>query len=132
MILEKKERPICENCNKNVCRIYAKSKLGFDKYAKICDTCHKIRYNQSKGGRKIGYRLYKKDICEQCGFIPIHKCQLDVDHIDGNKNNEEIINLQTLCANCHRLKTYKQKNFIPYSSAPSSLAKVESYFSMFF
>ena len=35
-------------------------------------------------------------------------CQLDVDHIDGNHNNDEEVNLQTLCANCHRLKTYVQ------------------------
>ncbi|CAL9981083.1 HNH endonuclease [Vibrio phage D69] len=27
-------------------------------------------------------------------------------HIDGNHSNNSIDNLQTLCANCHRLKTY--------------------------
>jgi len=31
--------------------------------------------------------------------------QLDVDHIDGNKKNNDISNLMTLCANCHRYKT---------------------------
>jgi 5-methylcytosine-specific restriction endonuclease McrA len=31
--------------------------------------------------------------------------QLDVDHIDGDHTNNELNNLQTLCANCHRLKT---------------------------
>lgn len=49
---------------------------------------------------------HKKDVCEICGFIPVHRVQLDVDHIDGNKKNNEPANLQTLCANCHRLKTY--------------------------
>lgn len=53
------------------------------------------------------YRRNKKKICEKCGFIPQHKCQLDVDHIDGNHNNNSENNLQTLCANCHRLKTFK-------------------------
>lgn len=66
-------------------------------------------YNQSKGGRQIGYRVYKKEKCELCGFIPIHSCQLDVDHIDGNRENSNIENLQTLCANCYRLKTHNQR-----------------------
>ena len=38
-------------------------------------------------------------------------CQLDIDHIDGNRENNDIINLQTLCANCHRLKTYESKDW---------------------
>jgi 5-methylcytosine-specific restriction endonuclease McrA len=31
---------------------------------------------------------------------------LDVDHIDGDRFNNDPANLQTLCANCHRLKTH--------------------------
>jgi hypothetical protein len=46
-----------------------------------------------------------------CGFIPKFMCQLDVDHIDGNRENNDVINLQTLCANCHRLKTYESKDW---------------------
>jgi hypothetical protein len=59
--------------------------------------------------RKRVYTKYKKDSCESCGFIPEHSCQLDVDHIDGNHSNNLESNLQTLCANCHRLKTYRQR-----------------------
>jgi 5-methylcytosine-specific restriction endonuclease McrA len=29
-----------------------------------------------------------------------------VDHIDGNHSNNDPANLQTLCKNCHSLKTY--------------------------
>ena len=32
--------------------------------------------------------------------------RVTVDHIDGNRNNNDPSNLQTLCANCHRLKTH--------------------------
>lgn len=65
--------------------------------------------------RRKPYILHKKDHCEYCNFIPIHTCQLDVDHIDGNHKNNNISNLQTLCANCHRLKTHMNEDwkFIP-------------------
>lgn len=70
-------------------------------YGRRCTTC-----------RRTGHRQFKKDHCEKCGFIAIHTCQLDVDHIDGNNKNNDISNLQTLCANCHRLKTYINKDHI--------------------
>lgn len=56
------------------------------------------------------YRIHKKDACERCGFVAVHISQLDVDHIDGNKKNNDPNNLQTLCANCHRLKTWLNKD----------------------
>lgn len=47
----------------------------------------------------------KRAYCEECGFVADDPCQLDVDHINGDRNNDAPINLQTLCSNCHRLKT---------------------------
>jgi len=97
-------RGICIRCGlkpqvlKGVCK-KGKNK-GRKFYKNICYKCT---------GRKIKtpiYRKYKKDSCEQCGFIPMHKCQLDVDHIDNNHFNNDVDNLRTLCANCHRLKTH--------------------------
>jgi len=58
---------------------------------------------------KKPYLKYRKDCCELCGFVPIHRCQLDVDHIDGNHSNNDESNLQTLCANCHRLKSWNER-----------------------
>ena len=63
--------------------------------------------------RENGYRLHKKDRCELCGFIAIHAVQLDVDHIDGNHQNNDSSNLMTLCANCHRLKTQQNNDHAP-------------------
>ena len=68
------------------------------KYAK------KVRKYCGSHSRRI-YARHKKDSCGECGFKPVHMVQLDVDHIDGNRKNNDLSNLQTLCANCHRLKT---------------------------
>ena len=59
--------------------------------------------------RKTPYRIHKEEVCCRCGFIPEDSCQLDVDHIDGNHTNNNPDNLQTLCANCHRLKTKEDR-----------------------
>jgi 5-methylcytosine-specific restriction endonuclease McrA len=53
---------------------------------------------------KHGQRT-KNDHCNKCGFVAEDPIQLDVDHIDGNPSNNDPSNTQTLCANCHRLKT---------------------------
>ena len=61
---------------------------------------------------RCAYRKHKKESCAFCGFIAIHACQLDVDHIDGDRDNNDPNNLQTLCANCHRLKTHVNKDHL--------------------
>jgi len=55
------------------------------------------------------YRVHVADRCARCGFVPEHVCQLDVDHIDEDHENNDPANLQTLCANCHRLKTWEAR-----------------------
>lgn len=67
-------------------------------------------YKKYEHSHKFPYRRHKKDHCELCGFVAVYKGQLDVDHIDGNHKNNDINNLQTLCANCHRLKTHLNKD----------------------
>jgi hypothetical protein len=66
----------------------------------------KVVYKKSRNKLLYPYSVHKKDICQQCGFNPVHTSQLDVDHIDGDRWNNDPFNLQTLCANCHRLKTH--------------------------
>jgi len=94
------ERPICNKCNEKYCVKYY-SKRRKRPFRKICWKCRKS-YNKF---------YVKKDRCDLCGFISINMCQLDKDHIDGDHKNNDISNLQTLCANCHRLKTFLNKDW---------------------
>ena len=95
---------------------------GYESMIKLCGCGWPA---QSKGVNAKGEQIFrsncsacrtaarksKKDSCERCGFIPEDKVQLDVDHIDGDRSNNDITNLQTLCANCHRLKTKQNRDF---------------------
>jgi hypothetical protein len=86
----------------NICRQSFKKKRSNQLY---CSSTCKER------NKKKPWLRHRKNSCEICGFIPKFMCQLDVDHIDGNRENNDVINLQTLCANCHRLKTYEAKDW---------------------
>lgn len=92
----------------NLCKKNGVNRLtGLTLYNTYCRSCAKTRH----GTKDIRLKRHKKSVCSICGFVPVHHCQLDVDHIDGNSSNTSIDNLQTLCANCHRLKTYRGKDW---------------------
>lgn len=93
-------RPMCVVCKINLAK--KGSKEGT--YRSKCSTC-------SRGySRKRVNSQYKKDHCEWCGFKAVHPCQLDVDHKNGDSTDFREENLQTLCANCHRLKTQNSQD----------------------
>lgn len=111
-------RGLCVLCNKNL-----QKHKGNGKYRPLCSPCDRKRHQshesllkdrerakQNKEAKLRPYRKHVKESCEFCGFVPVHICQLDVDHIDGNHLNNDVENLQTLCANCHRLKTHLNKD----------------------
>jgi 5-methylcytosine-specific restriction endonuclease McrA len=49
---------------------------------------------------------YKCNYCDNDGYWRDKVIPLEVDHIDGNKLNNTIDNLQFLCPNCHTCKTH--------------------------
>lgn len=104
-------RPICKDCNKNLAKRHSRNVDGSSNFKRRCGGCDNQRFYGKRHIRKP-YKKYskayyhlKKNYCEQCDFKALHQCQLDVDHIDGNRENNNESNLQTLCSNCHRYKT---------------------------
>ena len=62
-------------------------------------------YNSSHLNRRLIEEGIKKRVCECCGNsdwmgLPI---VLELHHIDGDKTNNRIENLQLLCPNCHSI-----------------------------
>lgn len=45
--------------------------------------------------------------CMKCGWCEVHpitgKVPIELNHIDGNSNNNDLSNLELLCPNCHSL-----------------------------
>ena len=122
-------RPICAECKRNPGRSKGKDKHGRCIFTSFCSGCSKRRRREGRQGRandpltpeqwrqkrsrlnskRRRHRAFVKPACERCGFVPEHMAQLEVDHIDMNRWNNDPINLQTLCANCHRLKTMMER-----------------------
>lgn len=65
------------------------------------------------------YRKYRKEFCEnrdkrlgyKCNYKIRHTGQLQVDHKNGNPDDNRPANLQTLCANCHIFKTHAKGDY---------------------
>jgi HNH endonuclease len=75
---------------------------GKQVYSTVCSSCKRNKY--------VNYQ--KSNCCNYCKFVPVWLGQLDLDHIDGDHFNNDPSNLQTLCANCHRLKTHLNQDYI--------------------
>ena len=98
----------CLVCGPTKIRIKNAARQGPGRYrcstlAAVHDRLHQQRRPQGYSHPK--YRLARGKVCSHCGFVPKHPCQLDAHHVDGNHKNDDPANLQTLCANCHRLVT---------------------------
>ena len=74
-------------------------------FSRYCSSCKKDKL-------RLSYLNKASMICSSCGFQAVYKGQLDIDHIDGNHTNNNISNIQILCANCHRLKTFINKDYL--------------------
>lgn len=121
--LNKSEKPkeeFCLNCG---------TKLHKGQYKYCCFKCQreyqrniyieKVDNGEENGLKKTGntykvsdsirsYLLQKYDNkCQKCGWGEINpitgKCPLEIHHVDGNRSNNKLDNLELLCPNCHSL-----------------------------
>lgn len=91
---------------------------------KFCSTTCSSKYvweyksipkiQEGLGGNLHRYlRETKGEQCELCGQGPMHNDRplvLQVDHIDGNSDNNKLDNVRLLCPNCHtQTDTYGSK-----------------------
>jgi hypothetical protein len=69
------------------------------------------RWRTSRRRRKRNRLIvkYKDSQCSICGFMAERPCQLDLHRVDGNPQNHAAPNLQTVCANCHRLISWRER-----------------------
>ena len=115
---------ICIICNERPTPKTGKKKDGSPKYSSYCTKCKRAKYKDRIWVQKFtsGYKnqQWKGDLCERCGFVPEDPCQLDIDHIQRiDEDGQDVIdNTQTLCANCHRLKTTCETRGIPLPPLP--------------
>ncbi len=108
----------CVVCNSDI------TGKGNVKYcSKNCDILHKeelrssIIMNGGGSSRSIKKYLIKThgDKCMECGWCQVNqttgKIPIEIEHIDGNSDNNDLSNLKLLCPNCHSLTpTYKSLN----------------------
>ena len=94
-----KERLKCE-CGNLVEKI-GTLKNGNLSWGKICRSC-RGRYR---------YGILKGKECSECGFVAKVSPQLEIDHINGDRTNNDHSNLRTVCCNCHALKSHENGDF---------------------
>jgi transposase-like protein/RNA polymerase subunit RPABC4/transcription elongation factor Spt4 len=73
----------------------------------------RVEEGRASRGAIRTYLLAKSDECSCCGLTEWmgQVIILEVDHIDGNSENNSLENLRLLCPNCHsQTETYKGKN----------------------
>ena len=112
-----KKTSICinEGCdNPRVPHVYYKN--GTKKFRPMCSRC----FAAGRGVAKFaeGVTPVKKKFCENrdgrlgvvCKATNLQSFQLDLDHIDEDPENNTPENIQTLCKNCHALKSKQHLN----------------------
>lgn len=95
-------REVCPRCNKNLQAInYHRGEKTY--YRSLCTPCihrKKISIKKVPGWARAGYKKSTK--CDRCAFIFKLPDQSQVYYVDGNTNNNNWLNLRTICLNCSR------------------------------
>lgn len=106
-----------ENREKKRCIVCSKILNGGKIYcSNECWVITKNKETERKivSGEKVCHERIKKYVvkirgnnCEECGWNKVNpksgKCTVQLEHVDGNADNNELKNLKLLCPNCHSL-----------------------------
>jgi len=76
----------------------------YEKQREIADPYRKKFYGSRRWQNLRKIVLNRDPVCAICGVKPA----TDVDHVDGDRDNNDPANLQGLCHECHSRKTAKQ------------------------
>lgn len=99
---------LCEICKFNPKTRSGKKYKGKRYFKRWCESC---RPDKDRGRRKVeSHRRHMQMTCQRCGFEAMVKDQIDVHHKNGNHKDNSIENLESLCANCHRLEHAMQRS----------------------
>lgn len=111
-------KKIAVNCN--YCSIeFKKSRTKINEINNYCSTeCFvewqkenlsldnsKLYGNSINSYRKLAFKYYGKT-CNRCNY-DVYEQMLDVHHIDRNRKNNAVENLEVLCVWCHYMETHK-------------------------
>lgn len=114
----------CYNCSKEIerrnkycsikCQKEYEYKVYIDKWKNGQESGNRGGYQISMHIKRYLYNKYKNR-CARCGWGELNKytgnIPLEIEHIDGNYENNKEENLILLCPNCHSLtSTYKGAN----------------------
>lgn len=103
----------CAHCGESIIRSksdYLASKSGKLFCSRVCkdtaQTYMKEIQPSHYGDGEFSYRekafRHYSSVCMECGYNKVEA--LEVHHIDKNRKNNNISNLEILCANCHTLR----------------------------
>jgi len=82
---------------------------GYGVLGTYCSRHHKIR---AKLEKPLACDNVKGFLGFTCTSTIVHKCQIQIDHWDGDRNNNDPKNYVYLCANCHSYKTILFKDHL--------------------
>ncbi len=104
-------RPMCRVCRKKPVGAKGVKRNGRVRYTSTCYSCGTPRKGNSATRRKLRERFFIP--CEHCGKVPENISDFEIDHIDRDRGNNSLENLQSLCVPCHRIKTKECGDYLP-------------------